>query len=59
MKSPDSSLHSVDYYLERAEACERSAAEALSEENRGVLRQLATRWRALAAEAQKSSSDRR
>ena len=40
--------HSKEYCLERAAVCERLAEQAISDENRRILLELAARWRALA-----------
>jgi hypothetical protein len=50
MKTGANSPHISKYYLERAEACERLAGEAATEEKQQILLELAARWRALAAE---------
>jgi hypothetical protein len=50
MQSDDSMPRTPAYYLERATECERLANEAVTQENRSILLELATRWRALAAE---------
>jgi hypothetical protein len=50
MKSGDSAPRTPAYYLERAIECERLADEAVAQENRLILLELAARWRALAAE---------
>jgi hypothetical protein len=54
MNSPKSS----DHYLERAAECERLAHAAVTEENREILRRLAARWRAFAAERQGPPPDK-
>jgi hypothetical protein len=56
-KSVNNHPQSADYYLERAAECERLAGEVMTEENREILRQLAARWRALAAEPDRSLFD--
>lgn len=58
MKSCDNFHRPAAYYLERAAACERLAAEVSNEESREILRQLAARWRALATEASGSPRDK-
>jgi hypothetical protein len=58
MKSDESSPKSADYYLERAAECERLADAAVTEENREILRRLAARWRAFAAEQEGSPPDK-
>jgi hypothetical protein len=40
--------HSKEYCLERAAACERLAEQAISDENRKILLELARRWHVLA-----------
>jgi hypothetical protein len=40
--------HSKEHCLERAAACERLAEQAVGDENRTILLELAARWRALA-----------
>lgn len=40
----------IQRYLERAAECERLAEVAVNEQNRRILMDLATRWRALAKE---------
>lgn len=57
MKCGDNFPRTADYYLERAAECERLAGEVSTEENREILRQLAARWRALAAKASGSAPD--
>jgi hypothetical protein len=57
LKSTNKHPQSADYYLERAAECERLADEVMTEENREILRELAARWRALAAKAERSLSD--
>lgn len=57
VKSSDNLPRTAGYYLERAAECERLASVTVTEENREILRQLAARWRALAAEVSKSPSD--
>ena len=52
----DSSPRAIAYYLERAAECGR-LADAVTEENRNILRMLAARWRALAAEEEGSLPD--
>lgn len=58
LKSSHNFPHSVEYYLERAAECERLASGAVTEENREVLQQLAARWRAFAAQANRSPPDK-
>jgi hypothetical protein len=58
MRSGDPLPRTAEYYLECAAECERLASEAVTEENREILRQLAARWRALAAEANRSPPDK-
>jgi hypothetical protein len=50
MQSGDNLPRTPAYYLERAAECERLADEAVTQENKSILLELATRWRALAAE---------
>jgi hypothetical protein len=50
MKTSNNSVPTAAYYLERATECERLAREAVTEENREILRKLAARWRGFAAE---------
>jgi hypothetical protein len=40
------------YYLERAAVCERLADEAMTDENRKILLDLAARWRAFAEQSE-------
>jgi hypothetical protein len=42
------------YYLERAAECERLAEEAMTEENRKILLNLAARWRSFAEQSEQS-----
>ena len=58
LKSVTNHLQSTDYFLERAVECERLAGEVMTEENCEILRQLAARWRVLAAEADRAPLDK-
>jgi hypothetical protein len=57
MRTGNNSSNSADYYLERATECERLARDAMIQENRRILLELAARWRALAANERGSPPD--
>jgi hypothetical protein len=58
MKTRENASQSAAYCLERAAECERLADAAVTEENREILRRLAARWRAFAAEQEGSPPDK-